>query len=86
MLGGYLTRMLQGVNVSNLFLVYLCVCRRCEAPPNLYVFTPYRDDNKDGLKFYTDPNYFYDLWVQSQQQLLEKKKKKVSHSLKPRLL
>jgi hypothetical protein len=23
-----------------------------------------RDDGKDGLKFYTDPNYFFDLWRQ----------------------
>lgn len=53
------------------------ICRKCEPPPNLNEFTPYRDDKKKGLKFYTDPNYFYDLWVQSQQQLIEKKKKKV---------
>lgn len=54
-----------------------CDSRRCEAPPNLNQFTPYREDGKEGLKFYTDPDYFYDLWVQSQQKLLEKKKKKV---------
>ena len=24
----------------------------------------YRDDGKDGLKFYTDPDYFFDLWRQ----------------------
>lgn len=24
----------------------------------------YRDDGKDGLKFYTDPNYFFELWRQ----------------------
>ena len=29
------------------------------------------------MKFYTDPNYFYDLWVKDQNKLLEKKKKKV---------
>lgn len=23
-----------------------------------------REDGKDGLKFYTDPNYFFDLWKQ----------------------
>lgn len=28
----------------------------------IYYF--YRDDGKDGLKFYTDPNYFFDLWSQ----------------------
>lgn len=51
--------------------------RRCEPPPDLYIFTPYRDDGKEGLKFYTDPNYFYDLWAHNQQQLLDRKKKKV---------
>ena len=59
-----------------------CVCRRCEPPPDLNKFTAYRDDGKEGLKFYTDPNYFYDLWVQSQKQLLEKKKKKVIKNMK----
>ena len=24
----------------------------------------FRDDGKDGLKFYTDPDYFFDLWRQ----------------------
>ena len=24
----------------------------------------YREDGKDGLKFYTDPNYFFELWRQ----------------------
>ena len=51
--------------------------RSCDPPPNLNKFTPYREDKKDGLKFYTDPNYFYDLWVTEQNKILEKKKKKV---------
>ena len=29
-----------------------------------YIFICYRDDGKDGLKFYTDPDYFFDLWRQ----------------------
>lgn len=31
-----------------------------------YLFTLfiYREDGKDGLKFYTDPDYFFDLWRQ----------------------
>ncbi len=24
----------------------------------------FREDGKDGLKFYTDPNYFFELWRQ----------------------
>lgn len=28
------------------------------------VFAPRREDGKDGLKFYTDPNYFFELWRQ----------------------
>lgn len=50
--------------------------RSCDPPPNLNAFTSYREDGKQGLKFYTDPNYFYDLWVKEQYKLLEKKKKK----------
>jgi hypothetical protein len=54
--------------------------RSCDAPPNLNQFTPYREDKKEGLKFYTDPNYFYDLWVKDQNKLIEKKKKKVRNT------
>ena len=53
----------------------------CDQPPALNEFTQYRDDNKEGLKFYTDPNYFYRLWVQEQNEILEKKKKKVRRKL-----
>ena len=51
----------------------------CDQPPALNEFTQYRDDGKEGLKFYTDPNYFYRLWVEAQNELLEKKKKRVSN-------
>lgn len=37
---------------------------RCAPPPPLNKLNSYRDDGKDGLKFYTDPNYFFDLWRQ----------------------
>lgn len=36
----------------------------CDKPPPLDKLNCYRDDGKDGLKFYTDPNYFFDLWKQ----------------------
>lgn len=36
----------------------------CDKPPPLDKLNPYREDGKDGLKFYTDPNYFFELWKQ----------------------
>ena len=37
---------------------------------------PYRDDNKNALKFYTDPTYFFELWCEEMKKETEKKKKK----------
>lgn len=34
----------------------------CDKPPPLDKLNPYRDDGKDGLKSYTDPGYFFELW------------------------
>lgn len=34
----------------------------CDQPPPLSKLDQYRDDGKDGLKFYTDPTYFFELW------------------------
>lgn len=34
----------------------------CDKPPPLNILDPYRDDGKDGLKFYTDPTFFFELW------------------------
>merc|ERR1719414_2818342 len=36
----------------------------CDKPPPLDKLNPYREDGKDGLKFYTDPTYFFELWRQ----------------------
>ncbi|XP_066993554.1 actin-binding protein WASF3 [Anabrus simplex] len=36
----------------------------CDKPPPLDKLNMYREDGKDGLKFYTDANYFFDLWRQ----------------------
>ncbi|XP_015363275.1 PREDICTED: wiskott-Aldrich syndrome protein family member 3 [Diuraphis noxia] len=35
---------------------------QCDKPPPLYKLNPYREDGKDGMKFYTDPDYFFNLW------------------------
>ncbi|KAG7487281.1 hypothetical protein MATL_G00021660 [Megalops atlanticus] len=46
-----------------------------DKPPPLSILTPYRDDCKDGLKFYTDPSYFFDLWREKMLQDTEDKRK-----------
>jgi WAS family protein len=38
--------------------------KMCDKPPPLDKLNCYRDDGRDGLKFYTDPNYFFELWRQ----------------------
>jgi len=50
--------------------------RGCDKPPRLQDMNPYRDDNKDALKFYTDPTYFFELWCEEMRKETEKKKKK----------
>uniref|UniRef100_A0AC34QNH0 Wiskott-Aldrich syndrome protein family member n=1 Tax=Panagrolaimus sp. JU765 TaxID=591449 RepID=A0AC34QNH0_9BILA len=35
---------------------------KCDSPPKLNLLNQYRDDSKDALKYYTDPQYFFDLW------------------------
>ncbi|XP_072317804.1 actin-binding protein WASF1 isoform X1 [Eucyclogobius newberryi] len=47
----------------------------CERPPPLHILTPYRDDGKDSLKFYTNPSYFFDLWREKMLQDTEDKRK-----------
>ncbi|XP_055078438.1 actin-binding protein WASF3-like [Periophthalmus magnuspinnatus] len=48
---------------------------RCDPPPPLHLLTPYRDDGKDGMKFYTDPSYFFSLWREKMLQATENKRK-----------
>ncbi|XP_023653402.1 actin-binding protein WASF3-like isoform X1 [Paramormyrops kingsleyae] len=47
----------------------------CDKPPPLNILTPYRDDKKDALKFYTDPSYFFNLWKEKMLQATEDKRK-----------
>ncbi|TSK98441.1 Wiskott-Aldrich syndrome protein family member 3 [Bagarius yarrelli] len=51
------------------------MCGLSDPPPPLNILSPYRDDNKDGLKFYTDPSYFFDLWKEKMLQDTEDKRK-----------
>nr|XP_010949860.1 PREDICTED: LOW QUALITY PROTEIN: wiskott-Aldrich syndrome protein family member 3 [Camelus bactrianus] len=51
------------------------IYNQSDKPPPLNILTPYRDDKKDGLKFYTDPSYFFDLWKEKMLQDTEDKRK-----------
>ncbi|XP_023782636.1 wiskott-Aldrich syndrome protein family member 3-like [Cyanistes caeruleus] len=57
--------------------------QRCDKPPPLNILTPYRDDKKDGLKFYTDPSYFFNLWKEKMLQATEDKRKEKRVPLMP---
>ncbi|XP_065806549.1 actin-binding protein WASF3 isoform X1 [Labrus bergylta] len=48
---------------------------RGDKPPPLNILSPYRDDKKDALKFYTDPSYFFNLWKEKMLQATEDKRK-----------
>lgn len=39
------------------------------------IFVLLRDDGKEGLKFYTNPSYFFDLWREKMLQDTEDKRK-----------
>lgn len=45
---------------------------QCDRPPPLDKLNRYREDGKNGLKFYTDPNYFFELWRQEMLKDMEK--------------
>uniref|UniRef100_A0AAY5KCI3 Wiskott-Aldrich syndrome protein family member n=1 Tax=Esox lucius TaxID=8010 RepID=A0AAY5KCI3_ESOLU len=51
----------------------------CNPPPPLNNLSQYRDDDKDALKFYTDPSYFFDLWkekmLQDTKDIMKEKRK-----------
>ncbi|XP_069827735.1 actin-binding protein WASF2 [Dendropsophus ebraccatus] len=51
----------------------------CDPPPPLDILSPYRDDGKEALKFYTDPSYFFDLWkekmLQDTKDIMKEKRK-----------
>ncbi|KAK1167361.1 wiskott-Aldrich syndrome protein family member 3-like isoform X1 [Acipenser oxyrinchus oxyrinchus] len=51
------------------------IYQHCDKPPPLNILSPYRDDKKDGLKFYTDPSYFFNLWKEKMLQATEDKRK-----------
>ncbi|XP_078001391.1 actin-binding protein WASF3-like [Glandiceps talaboti] len=59
----------------------------CDKPPALNDLSKYRDDGKEGLKFYTDPTYFFELWRQEemkqQKEVLQKKEAKKKKQRRP---
>ncbi|XP_023283098.1 wiskott-Aldrich syndrome protein family member 3-like [Seriola lalandi dorsalis] len=65
----------QVVSRSSILNPVLEMYQRCDKPPPLNILTPYRDDKKDGLKFYTDSSYFFNLWKEKMLQATENKRK-----------
>ncbi|KAK9540989.1 hypothetical protein VZT92_003403 [Zoarces viviparus] len=65
----------QVVSRTSILNPVLEMYQRCDKPPPLNILTPYRDDKKDGLKFYTDPSYFFSLWREKMLQATENKRK-----------
>ena len=52
----------------------------CVPPPALQKMNHLRNDNRDALKFYTDPNHFFEQWsaeMRKQVEQAHKKKKRV---------
>lgn len=65
--------------------------KRCESSPALNEMDPYRDDGKVSLEFFTEPGYFFRMWVEkmkketdnkSQQKVEKRRKKKKNHVTK----
>ncbi|KAM4603446.1 actin-binding protein WASF3-like [Polymixia lowei] len=65
----------QVVSRSSILNPVMEMYQHCDKPPPLNILTPYRDDRKDGLKFYTDPSYFFNLWKEKMLQATENKRK-----------
>uniref|UniRef100_A0A665SSY1 Si:ch73-362m14.4 n=1 Tax=Echeneis naucrates TaxID=173247 RepID=A0A665SSY1_ECHNA len=61
----------QVVSRSSILHPVLETYQRCDKPPPLNILTPYRD----GLKFYTDSSYFFNLWKEKMLQATENKRK-----------
>lgn len=70
------------IEINWVLICYFNVLQQCDKPPPLDKLNCYRDDGKDGLKFYTDPNYFFELWRQEMlkdtERFLHDKGKKVN--------
>lgn len=58
---------------------------RCEKPPKLSLLNQFREDGKDGLKFYTDPKFFFERWCNEQRKDIENniRKRKRRRQKKP---
>ncbi|CAF1350211.1 unnamed protein product [Rotaria magnacalcarata] len=46
---------------KSLYFLY----EQAQPAPALHLLNPYRDDGRDSMKFYTDPSFFFNLWMQS---------------------
>ena len=45
---------------------------KCDAKPPLDAFNIFRDDGKCSLSYFTNPAYFFDLWLETERKKLAK--------------
>lgn len=68
----------QVLNTNSMPNSIVSIYQQCEPPPALDQLDKFRYDNKQSMKFYTDPTFFFHLWCQEMlQETKQKKKKKV---------
>ncbi|CAH1798507.1 unnamed protein product [Owenia fusiformis] len=51
--------------------------QQCDPPPALAKLDVFREDGKSSMKFYTDPKYFFQLWVSEMQKDTEHQRKEI---------
>jgi WAS family protein 3 len=56
---------------------------QCDQPPLLAALDPYRDDGKKSLKFYTDPDFFFELWRDAMLRQVDKERTQKKISQRP---
>ncbi|PVD29316.1 hypothetical protein C0Q70_11913 [Pomacea canaliculata] len=56
----------------------LDIYSKCDTPPALDKLNTFREDGKDSMKFYTDPTYFVELWVQEMDKQIQENKTELS--------
>ena len=66
----------QVVTRETLTHAMLQVYESSDPVPDLNRLNAFRGDGKEGLKFYTNPSYFFELWIDKMSKELESRKKK----------
>ncbi|KAK7492070.1 hypothetical protein BaRGS_00016734 [Batillaria attramentaria] len=72
------TKEQQVISRSTVPRAILEIYSKCDTPPALDKLNTFREDGKDSMKFYTDPTYFVELWVQEMDKQIQENKSELS--------